>query len=68
MFTVHIPHGDPWVGRSGSYELALNYWAIVCMFLFSGPGKYSLDYAIFGRHQLELSERTAAREPVGGWQ
>ena len=35
--------GDPFVGRGGSYELALLYFTLALFLLFAGPGKYSID-------------------------
>ena len=40
--------GHPFVGKEGSYELALVYLTISIMFILTGPGKYSLDSKIFG--------------------
>ena len=40
--------GDPFVGRGGSYELALVYLCISILFVAAGPGRLSLDYKIFG--------------------
>jgi putative oxidoreductase len=41
--------GDPFVNATGggSYELALIYLVIAVLFLFAGPGKFSLDQLIF---------------------
>jgi putative oxidoreductase len=43
--------GDPFVNATGgsSYELALVYLVIGVLFLFAGPGRYSLDQLIFWR-------------------
>lgn len=43
-----IIKGDPFVGK-GSYEMALVYFLIMVMLLVTGPGKFSLDRAIFGQ-------------------
>ncbi|CDZ81095.1 DoxX [Candidatus Rubidus massiliensis] len=43
--------GDPFVASaagSGSYEPALLYLSIAFLFLFAGPGKFSLDRLLFG--------------------
>ena len=48
--TVHIKAGHPFVSTGGpSYELASLYLSIALMFLLVGPGKLSIDGAIFGR-------------------
>ena len=41
---------DPFVNMTGgsSYELALVYLGISILFLFAGPGKFSLDAKFFG--------------------
>ena len=41
--------GDPFVNATGggSYELALVYLVISLLFLFAGPGRFSLDKLIF---------------------
>lgn len=43
-----IIKGDPFVGKP-SYELALVYFLVMVMLLLTGPGKFSLDRAIFGQ-------------------
>jgi putative oxidoreductase len=47
---VHIPKGDPYVGKPGqpSSELATVYLACSILFLLVGPGRFSIDAAIFG--------------------
>lgn len=40
--------GQPFVGKSGSYELALVYFSLALLFLFAGPGRFSMDRLIFG--------------------
>jgi len=39
----HIGRGDPFVGRGGSYELALVYLCIALLLIVAGPGRYSID-------------------------
>lgn len=57
LFTVHFPHGDPWVAKSGgSFESALNYLVVATTLLLAGPGKCSLDYALFGRGRAAIPE------------
>lgn len=41
--------GDPFVGREGSYELALLYLVLSILFIVMGPGQYSADAKIFGQ-------------------
>jgi len=44
--------GDPWLrftGKGKSFEYAALYGAIAPPFLFTGPGRYSLDALIWGR-------------------
>jgi putative oxidoreductase len=40
---------QPFVGKDGSYELALLYLVVAVLLLLAGPGKLALDAAIFGR-------------------
>lgn len=49
--TVHLPHGDPFVGKPGghSFELAAVYLACAVVFLVLGSGRYSLDAILFGK-------------------
>jgi putative oxidoreductase len=49
--TVHLPHGDPFVGKPGgpSFEPAAVYLAITIMLILVGPGLLSLDALLFGR-------------------
>jgi putative oxidoreductase len=46
---VHLPHGDPFVGKPGghSYEPAAVYLACAVLFVILGPGRYSLDALLF---------------------
>jgi putative oxidoreductase len=39
----HIARGDPFVGRGGSYELALVFLGIALLLLLAGPGRFSID-------------------------
>lgn len=48
VFTHAIIKGDPFVGKGGSYELALVYWCVALVILCGGVGKFSLDRKIFG--------------------
>ncbi len=50
MALVHVPQGDPFVGigRPG-FELALINLAIAFLLVVLGPGRFSLDYLLFGR-------------------
>ena len=42
-----IIKGDPFVGKEGSYELALIYLTFSVALLIVGPGKYSIDQLFF---------------------
>jgi putative oxidoreductase len=46
---VHLPHGDPFVSRTGgrSYELAAVYLACAVLFVLLGPGRFSGDAILF---------------------
>lgn len=46
----HASKGDPWIGKGGpSFELAGIYLAAALVCLAAGPGRLSLDRAVFGR-------------------
>lgn len=50
LFIAHFPQGHPFVASGGpSFELPLVYLAAALLFLVAGPGRFSLDYALFGR-------------------
>lgn len=62
--SVHLPKGDPFVGRDGSWEQAAVYLAVAVLLMLHGPGRYSLDDALFGREkevEAESSRSHAAR-------
>jgi putative oxidoreductase len=46
---VHLPHGDPFVSKTGgaSYELAAVYLACAMVFLLLGAGRFSMDALLF---------------------
>jgi putative oxidoreductase len=51
-FMHAVMMGDPFVATgpgSGSYELALVYFAIALLLIAMGPGRISLDWKLFGR-------------------
>lgn len=52
----HLSNNDPFIaGGKPSYELAAVYLAISFMYLIAGPGKLSVDYALFGRQRVNPS-------------
>jgi putative oxidoreductase len=54
--------GDPFVASApgaGSFEPALVYFCTALLFLLAGPGRYSVDQALFGHR---TSERTSGRD------
>ena len=52
IFHVHIPKGDPFVGRGGSsWELAAVYLAIMIALMLRGAGVISLDALVLGKRK-----------------
>jgi putative oxidoreductase len=52
LLLVHLPKGDPFVAAApnqSSFEPALVYLALALLLMAVGPGRYSLDYWLFGR-------------------
>jgi uncharacterized membrane protein YphA (DoxX/SURF4 family) len=49
LAVVHLPHGDPFVGRSSapSFELPAVYLACAVVLLLASPGRFSLDALLF---------------------
>lgn len=51
---AHASKGDPWIGKGGpSFELAGIYLVAALVFLAAGPGRLSLDRAVFGKGKGE---------------
>jgi putative oxidoreductase len=55
VWTHAVVLGDPFVpqGPGNSYELASVYLCIAILLLLSGPGRFSLDRAIFGKKTVD---------------
>jgi putative oxidoreductase len=49
LHAVELQH--PFIGKDGSYELALIYLILAGLLVLAGPGKWSLDAVIFGRRK-----------------
>ena len=56
---VHFPRGDVFVIGESTFELPLVYLAAALLFLLAGAGRFSLDYALFGRSAEEEPVRRA---------
>ena len=65
---VHIPNGDPFVGKPGqtSAELPCTYLAISLLEAILGPGLWSLDAMLFGPRSEAAIEDTIRAPLVGG--
>ena len=50
----HLSHGDHFVGKGGSYELALVYASVAALLFVCGPGRIALDSSWMGRDKLTL--------------
>jgi putative oxidoreductase len=63
LFLVHFPKHQPFVGGGpgGSFELPLLYFAVMVALFATGPGRYSLDAALFGSHTIPVSRVEVAR-------
>lgn len=46
---THLAQGQPYVGKGGSWELAGVHGAIAVMLALVGPGRLSLDHALFAK-------------------
>ncbi len=47
----HVSHGDPFVGKGGSFELALVYACVAVLLFVVGPGRIGLDSSWVGRNK-----------------
>ena len=46
---THVSQGQPYVGKGGSWELAGVHGAIAVMLALVGPGRLSVDHALFAK-------------------
>jgi putative oxidoreductase len=62
---VHIPHGDPFVGKPGqsSAELPCVYLSVSLLAAILGPGLWSLDAMLFAP-RTEAAIENAIRQPL----
>ena len=63
---VHLQQGHPFVGKPGgaSYELAAIYLTCAVLLILTGPGRFSLDSAVFGSRPAD--ERDLPRSRTTG--
>ena len=59
-----VVRGDPFVGKDGSYELALVYLGVAVLLIVAGPGKLSFDALIFGR-RFDRADRRGRHSALG---
>jgi putative oxidoreductase len=64
LFLVHFPKHQPFVGGGpgGSFELPLLYFAVMVALFATGPGLYSLDAALFGKHEVAVRQVDVPRQ------
>jgi putative oxidoreductase len=65
LFMVHIPKGHAFVsqGPGGSFELPLVYLGVMVALFFVGPGRFSLDAALWKPRYVVVHEREVAAIP-----
>jgi len=54
-----VHRNDPWISTSGkSWELASLYFIVALTLLFCGPGRFSLDWLLFGSRRGSYGGRS----------